>query len=291
MIEIIDVLKVIVWPLTCIVGLLIFRYPINSFLEKTHKLKIGELTVSASEIAKEVTDQVTKNVTGIIRELQYGEYLSRTQAFDKANILVEEYLNNRPGNEIYLDIKITAVGMHYSWPAFVSNVSVWLQEHSSCKINLAILLVDPTYLNKLPFSKSPIDWADESERRIRDVKEMVNDLSTSQKERLSLAIKVYEGLPQYHGILINDDELFLGRTDWEFRAGKQPQLTVGQNRYRYFDRATTQGEDRGSERVNLFLHWHKFHYYYNSKAIIEYINGIEQTNDIQREFCNKLVLP
>lgn len=277
MIDITDILTIIIWPLTCLAALLIFRYPISSFLEKTHKLKIGDVTVSANEIAKEVTEQVTKNVTGIIRELQYGEYLSRTQAFDKANVLVGKYLNNHPDNEIHLDIKITAVSMHYSWSAFVSNISVWLHDHTNCEIKLSVLLVDPAYINELPFAKAPINWADESQRRINDMEELVKDLSASQKERLCCAIKVYEGLPQYHGILINNDELFLGRTDWEFRADKQPQLTVGQNRYRYFNRATTQGEDRGSERVNLFLHWHKFHYDYNSKRVIEFIKGVEQT--------------
>lgn len=276
-----EIVKIIIWPLTLVIILLIFQYPINSFLQNAVKFKLGTLTINTSdEIANKVSSQVRKDVNSyvddILKVIQYGEYLSRSQAFEKANLLVENYFKHGFGDEIRLDIKITAVSMHYSWPAFVSNISDWLSRQNNCKIKLSILLVDPSYINKLPFDKSPINWADETERRINDMDELVKNLTDSQKLRLDCSIKFFDGLPQYHGILINDDELFLGRTDWEFRVDKPPQLTVGQNRYRYFNRRTTEGEDRGSERVNLFLHWHQFYYQYNSTMVKDYINGIPQ---------------
>ncbi|MDP1548811.1 MAG: hypothetical protein Q8L97_01435 [Nitrosomonas sp.] len=267
----IELIKIAIWPTVLIISFLIFRRPISSFIQNAQRFKFGDFTVNTTEaISDKVTKNVNNHVDEIIKVLQYGAYFSRSQAFERANMFVNDYLNNRPGGEVRLEIKITAVSMHYSWPAFVSNISDWLAEHTNCNINIAILLVDPTYINKLPFDKSPINWADESERRIKDMEELVKVLPESQKVRLNCSIRFFEGLPQYHGILINDDELFLGRTDWEYRPDQLPQLTVGQNRYRYFNRSTTEGEDRGSERVDLFLHWHKFYYEYSSQVVFNF---------------------
>lgn len=184
-------------------------------------------------------------------------------------------MKNEPGKP--LDIKITAVGMAYSWNDFVDKIPGWLQENPNCKINLSILLVNPEYLDRLPIGKTPRDWAQESRNRILDMEKLVNCLTEEQKNNLSCVIKNYEEIPQYHGILINNDQLFLGRTDWKLdRPGRSPELTVGQNRYRYFNRNTTQEEDRGSERVGLFLNWHRYYCEYNSNKIIEFENGIKK---------------
>jgi hypothetical protein len=247
---------------------MIFRKPLNSFFERALRLKFANVTLETERLAEDVSERVVK-------KLHYGAYLHASEAFEKANLFIREYLNNGVEEEILLYIKITAVSRHYSWPIFVSNISTWLCEHHNCRVNLSILLVDPSYLRELLIAAAPINWAEESEKRVKDLEQIVEDMSASEKERLNCAIRVFRGLPQYHGVVINNDELFLGRTDWKFVDGKQPQLKVGQNRYRYFNRGTTEGEDRGSERVNLFLNWHRFHYNHDSKPAIAFQRGIK----------------
>lgn len=265
-------IETIIWPITFltafVTGIIIFRKPLNSFFERALRLKFANVTLETEQLAEDVSERVLK-------KLRYGAYLDASEAFDKANAFIRDYLNGALEKEILLDIKITAVSMHYSWPIFVSNISTWLCEHHNCRVNLSILLVDASYLRELLIAPVPINWAEESEKRVEDLEQIVEDMSASEKERLNCAIRVFRGLPQYHGVVINSDVLFLGRTDWKFVDGKQPQLKVGQNRYRYFNRGTTEGEDRGSERVNLFLNWHRFHYDYSSKPVIEFQRGIK----------------
>jgi len=70
----------------------------------------------------------------------------------------------------------------------------------------------------------------------------------------------YENLPHWHGILINDGILFMGRTDWNFpdpELEKLPYfLYVGQAEYRLFRKDDFTG---GGGRIKRFISW--FNYY------------------------------
>ena len=272
---ILEILKIIIWPITFIVSLFIFRAAINSFIQKIAKLKFGNVFAQTA-VVKEIIEMKDKigEMSSLILQIQYGTYLESTAAFAKARSLVDHLLETHPGSDpIHLDIKLTAVGMHYSWPAFLSNISRWVQKYQNCYFRLSILLVDPQYLKTLSFSRLPIDWAKESENRVTDLQNMIDALDSSKKERISFVFRVFQGLPQYHGLVINDEYLFLGRSDWTFNKDRPPELSVGQNRYRYFYKSKTDGDDRGSERVNLFLNWHKFYYDHNSRIVLECREG------------------
>ena len=104
------------------------------------------------------------------------------------------------------------------------------------------------------------------------MKALIDSLSEEAKKRFSVEIRTYQSIPQYHGIIINNHRLFLGRTDWIFDHEK-PELTVGENRYRYFDSKTRIGDERGKERIDLFLHWHKFYWACYSKPVLVFKNG------------------
>ena len=221
----------------------------------------------------ELIEKVDEKFEEFIKKYTYGKYLVNSEAYAKASEWVSNYLKSRTDSE--LDIKITAVGMAFSWLGFLKKIPTWLENNPGCRIHVCILLVDPNHLEELPIAISPINWVEQSTSRISDIEKMTDELLPPEKERFCCTIKFYRQLPQYHGILINDDQLFLGRTDWKFDncpEGK-PELTVGQNRYRYFNRTTTQGQDRGFERIDLFLNWHKFFSNYYSKIVYEFKKG------------------
>jgi hypothetical protein len=234
------------------------------------------LKVTRNNAQTIIKDEIKEGVfEAISTSLHYGSYMSNADAFSIASKWIIDHLNSNLNEEVTLDIKVTVVGMAYSWPGFVDKIPAWLDQHNKCNINIEMLLVSPDYLRRLPIANSPKDWADESQRRVIDLNKLVDGLPPQNRKRLSCAIKTYEAIPQYHGILINNDQLFLGRTDWKYDncPSKDPELTVGQNRYRYFNRATTQGHDRGSERVDLFLHWHRFYWHYQSETVLVFKNG------------------
>jgi hypothetical protein len=293
-----ETIKVLAWPITIIVVsiaivaiALLFKKAIIDWINRAQviKAKLGNgntiefnafgqalvqkaVETTTDTIKEEIKDEIKE---GVFEALHYGSYMLNTEAFDKASKWLIDYLNSNLDKEITLDIKITAVGMTYSWPGFIEKIPAWLDQHNKCNINIEALLVSPDYLKRLPIADSPKDWADESRRRVIDFNKLVDGLPPQNRKRLSCAIKNYEAIPQYHGVLINNDRLFLGRTDWKYDnyPQKKPELTVGQNRYRYFNRATTQGHDRGSERVDLFLHWHRFYWERHSKPVLAYKNG------------------
>jgi hypothetical protein len=297
-----ETIRVLAWPITIIVVsisivaiVFIFKKAIIDWINRKNwvKANIGKdnsiefnvaeqafvkqtVEITKETLKEEIKDEIKEGVFEALNtSLHYGSYMSNTDAFAIASNWIIDHLNSNLNKKIILDIKITVVGMAYSWPGFVDKIPAWLDQHNECNINLEVLLVSPDYLRRLPIATSPKDWADESQRRVIDLNKLVDGLPPQNRKRLSCAIKTYEAIPQYHGILINNDQLFLGRTDWKYENSppKDPELTVGQNRYRYFNRATTQGHDRGSERVDLFLHWHRFYWGYQSETVLVFKNG------------------
>jgi hypothetical protein len=79
----------------------------------------------------------------------------------------------------------------------------------------------------------------------RNHRQMIDDGS------ITLRVEEYDNIPHWHGIMVDDDTLFLGRTNW--RTGVAPwKLTVGQNVYRQF---FLQDRFGGAERIEQFINW------------------------------------
>ncbi|MDZ7969752.1 MAG: hypothetical protein RM368_33215 [Nostoc sp. DedSLP03] len=94
------------------------------------------------------------------------------------------------------------------------------------------------------------------------IKNFINGLPDNWRDRFSISARVYKNIPHWHGFLVNGEHLFLGRTDWDFSTNK-PKLSVGQNKYRYFNQSAV----AGSERIDLFSDWHKYYFEFASKSI------------------------
>jgi hypothetical protein len=69
--------------------------------------------------------------------------------------------------------------------------------------------------------------------------------------QFTVSVREFDNLPQWHGIMIDADVLFLGTTRWQFDRGI-PELTVGQNKYWRF---TLGDRFRGSDRIEQFNDW------------------------------------
>jgi hypothetical protein len=260
----------------------VFRSRIALLIDRTRNVKIPggtELDLNESEV-KTIAKEAGKNAAlTILKDMQrYGQYMSREQAFATASSWVDNYLEEHDREPVKIEITMMVVGMVYSWRGFLSKIPAWLNSHPTCTMDVCVLLADSEYLRKLPIAtRTENKWAEESARRIIDIQNMVDSLKPNCKNRLKCIVKTYEMLPQYHGIVINRQHLYLGRTDWNFdvpignkpelTVGNKPELTVGQNRYRYFDLERNEGADKGKERVGLFLNWHKFFWEHFSKEI------------------------
>lgn len=270
------------WPAATIIIVtivaLLFRKPLTSLMDRAKALEI-ELNKIKLEVednkkfiekAAEVTAEKTvAKAKKELTDLMYGtHYDDHQEAFLQANRLIDRQLeeNSKRGSGAPpLEIKIMAVGMAYSWNAVVDKVPSMLKNYPRARIDLKILIVDPEYLELLNISKKPRDWAKECRNRISDVKKLSEE-SARLQGRICFSVKTYKALPHWHGILIDGVHLFLGRTNWWFE-GSRPELYVGQNRYRYFNSQEEMGDERGSERVELFDHWHRFYWEFASVQV------------------------
>lgn len=254
---------------------IIYRQPVSDLITRlvrakvsssgveveTHK-QLGKLTNQGQEMTSILRD-ISKNIEKIAHhEKPYTDYSEALQDTEKR---IRECLEDDKSNsKNHVDIKILAVSMTFSWNFVAGKVTKLLNEYANAHINTEIVLVDSDYLESLQLETYDINWAAESKQRVMQIKNFINGLPESWRDRFSISARVYKNIPHWHGFLVNSEHLFLGRTDWDFTTNK-PKLSVGQNKYRYFNRSTV----AGSERIDLFSDWHKYYFEFASKSIYD----------------------
>jgi hypothetical protein len=165
--------------------------------------------------------------------------------------------NNLP----LLHLKLIAVGLHYSQRFLDEEVDrdaafpKLLRRYHDVRVDIEILFVDGEYLEA---EYNPgvygVDWVQECKARKEDLGPLGERLMYRHPNLNSFTARKYKMLPQWHGWLINNDDLFLGTTTWEGNC-----LKVGQNQYRYLDaKKATQDGGVGNAHVEAFRGWHTY---------------------------------
>lgn len=271
------------WLVTLILGL-VYLKPICSVLTRLAKAKFSNGSVEF-EVQKQLVGKLTnqnEEITNVLRDIDHKiekivqnekPYNDYHDALPDAERLIISCLKAEASNiqskvdTSPIEIKIIAVSMTFSWGLIRYRLPKMLKDYPDARINIEVLLVDSTYLESLDLENYDFNWAEESKQRVKQVNDFVTGLPEPLSNRLTISARLYKNLPHWHGILINNECLFIGRTDWEFPTGK-PKLSVGQNKYRYFDRSSS----LGSERINLFVNWHKYYFQFASKPTSHVIN-------------------
>jgi hypothetical protein len=185
-------------------------------------------------------------------------------AIHRKMILCQNNLDHTP-----VEVKMITVAMSHSWKPFFDDEApgpdikglMSDKKMPDAKLNFEIMILDPVYLENLYIYKYH-EWFTKSADRddgFSDFSREVGDFNG----RLSITYKRYKNLPHWHGVLIDEDYLFLGRTDLEpfqdplTKEDKPPSLKVGSKLYRFYNRSDIEG----IERIDLFKHWHQ--YYFN----------------------------
>lgn len=218
---------------------------------------------------KQLEDDLLKSqITnkGVEKQLeQITSYKDYRTAFIEMGSVIRKYLSDKQStNNPIVTMKLIAVAMTFSWEHFiVTDLLPILDEFPTATIQLDVLFIEATYLQSLNIARHPTDWGDISNRRMKDVQDFATECA-AYHGRLKFTARVYRNLPHWHGWLVNDDHLFLGRTDWNFNR-HEPTLRVGTNKYRHFDTTIKEGE----ERINLFKSWQKYYTEYASTLVCD----------------------
>ena len=87
------------------------------------------------------------------------------------------------------------------------------------------------------------------------LKEIITEQEEYKKEidngRLELNLHLVDNMPHWHGLLINDEILYLGRSKWDMSKNHK-EMHVGRKEYRKF---TLTDRFQGYQRIEIFQHW------------------------------------
>jgi hypothetical protein len=275
-----DIAPLVPWLVVLILGL-VYVKPVVGILNRLVRAKVSKdgLELEAREKLEKIVDFVdqSEEVPAILKvicqqierisqqEKPYSDYNDALRDAEKhIRVCLDDRMRSqkRTTDKNNIEIKVIAVAMTFSWVFIRDRITKILKDYPDSYASIELAFVEHKYLESLNLENYDINWPEESKQRVKDINNFVNGLPEQLTERLCIVAKLYKNLPHWHGFLIDDEYLFLGRTDWSFYKDK-PKLTVGQNKYRFFDRSGT----LGIERIDLFKDWHKYYLQYGSEAL------------------------
>ena len=234
-------------------------------MDETHKESLeiltelkGFVSSSKSELRESHAklNQLEERLSDLAIEVSQERHLTD---YVEALGLAKEYINDislQKGQSIVV-VKILAVSSSFSWDFIKNHLLKILEADPELTIHLEWLLVEPKHLKdaRAGLNSIKVPWHEISSKRELEIAEAVSSLSKGVSERFTCKLKYYSNIPHWHGVLINDVQLYLGRTSWT-TVDDELHLRVGENEYRIFGSEST---SRGLPRVRLFNSW--FNYY------------------------------
>lgn len=264
--------------LVLLIFLLLFYKPIADFIRDLRKANLpGGFSLERDvERAQTAVRNLRESVEKLETKLNSGKfYINYKRAFVDAEELILEYLQKHNSIDDVLEIRILAVGMTYSWKYLIADIPQLLDKNPKCRINIKLLYLDPNLLERLNLKhKKDEVWHEQSQSRKNDIERFIKDIQKFEG-RITITAKTYKSLPFWHGVLINNEHLFVGRTDWDLQDTR-PLLSVGQNRYRYY-----QKKQDNDYRVARFEHWHQYFFEFNSDMVATNAKEREGLGDVQ----------
>jgi hypothetical protein len=169
--------------------------------------------------------------------------------FIGAETPIKEIIHSHLDANEDVSINILAITAQYSWKFIEDNIESFLERgNQRQKITVNLAITKPEILELWLQKKLMADAV----RTLEGIGIFNSDHEEHFSQgRLKLNVYSYDNIPHWHGVLINENVLFLGRTRWRIR-GENTELTVGQNIYRKFSK---NDRFRGTDRINTFTNW------------------------------------
>jgi hypothetical protein len=115
-----------------------------------------------------------------------------------------------------LDVKWLGIGMEYGVPVLPGLLRRLVGSVSECEITVSIAMLDPDweYLEHL----RP-DWPGGVRKSYDRLMALVTlyreQQRTLKKRKVSIGVRTYEYIPNWHGLAINDSQFYVGSCSWE----------------------------------------------------------------------------
>lgn len=148
-----------------------------------------------------------------------------------------------------MHIEIIGVSARFSWRMIEDHFPSLLAKYKKNTIVIDVAVTSKLTLERWSLRK----WVNDLDRTLSGLDSFVHDHSAEVAAgRLFVRHFNYDNIPHWHGVLLNKEVLFMGRTEWIFRADDAPDLRVGQCPYRLFELTDRYG---GQARIAMFANW------------------------------------
>jgi hypothetical protein len=192
-----------------------------------------------------VREELESAIAKVKRELRPPRFEGFLRAKVRMLGILEERLRAGEG----VRIRILGLAAKLSWQEFleVELVRLFGLAVGDAAIDVEMLIVDPAHL---------IEWGQDvvtkdTHRTIEGVALFRGTHAPMLASgRLKLRVTQSRNIPQFHGVMIDSDHLFLGRGKWE----EDRILRTSNNIYRHY---TPHDHNDGNERIDLFDNWFK----------------------------------
>ncbi|MES3017461.1 MAG: hypothetical protein V4721_06770 [Bacteroidota bacterium] len=184
--------------------------------------------------------------------------------FTAALPIIKKTLEDRLIKNNDVSIRILGVSAQFSWKNLIELTlpDLFHIGRRKQKISVEVVIVDHEVLH---------DWGQsilskESAHTKENLPIFKKKYKTEFAEnKIDIKIWEYDNIPHWHGVLIDDDTLFMGRCKWQIKDDKYYYLQVGQKEYRYFAK---NDRFKGQTRIELFEQWFDA-YRFRSKKVYE----------------------
>lgn len=203
-------------------------------------------TKIADTIADSVADKLEPKIQSIAEQGTY--YFDNTKAFHDLAALIERSAEKHEN----VDLRLIAVAMRFSAPFIRKQLIPIMAENRDVHFKLRLAVVSPAFMEQFELDTLEFDWVKCSRELPAYLDSIRHEFETQGLTKVTLEVFYFDGVPPWHGFLLNCEHLFLGRTDWDWdTSSSNPRLSVGNNQYRYYGKAT----EAGDRRIKLFRHW------------------------------------
>lgn len=154
-----------------------------------------------------------------------------------------------------IEVQVISISAQFCSTFFQRVITeLFSEQPNNLDLNIGIVVTQPEHLNKWEL----YERENHSRHSIKTLDTFLVKHEKQMRETgITLSLYKYDNIPHWHGVMINKNILFLGRTEW-YKDGDDEvwELKVGEVEYRRFENEDTYG---GRSRINRFDLW--FHRY------------------------------
>jgi hypothetical protein len=168
--------------------------------------------------------------------------------FYEASNQIREEILSKLARKRHIRIRALGMSMDHAWRFLANTITPLLDDDTDQKIELDIAILDSRW-DELP--KINQSWAALAESNYMEILRYLRDNAKSLAAKgWEITVHRYSYMPNWHGILIDSDSLFMSTCFW-----KNGKLTGAENQYELL---SSSDAELGIHRINQFITWFDF---------------------------------